>query len=242
MKGIDVSRWQGNISWLNVKASGVEFVIIKAGGSDSGFYEDPKFQENYAGAHAVGLPIGVYYFVGPKCVSYEDGVADAKRCINILKGRKLELPIFIDVETTSTEDKEGATKAVFGFYETVRAAGYKAGVYSSDIAGFKDRLDMSKLPKDIDKWVAKYSSFKPTYATDYAIWQYSDRGTVSGISGYVDLDEADETYIKSHSTAQASTTAGAILQSAKSDDTELINLALDIIEKLKELIEKCQTQ
>ncbi len=66
MKGIDVSKWQGDINWLKVKASGVEFVIIKAGGSDAGFYEDPKFAENYAGAYAAGLPIGVYYFVGPK--------------------------------------------------------------------------------------------------------------------------------------------------------------------------------
>ena len=50
MNGIDISRWQGNIDWKLVKESGVEFVILKAGGSDDGFYEDSKFQENYAEA------------------------------------------------------------------------------------------------------------------------------------------------------------------------------------------------
>ena len=237
MKGIDVSKWQGEINWLQVKASGVEFVIIKAGGSDAGFYEDPKFDVNYAGAHAAGIPIGVYYFVGSRCTSYEDGVADAKRCLNILQGRKLDLPVFIDVETTSPQDKEGATWAVVGFCETVRSAGYRAGVYGSDIAGFKDRLDVSKL-SGIDKWVAKYSSEEPTYVKDWKIWQHSDRGNVAGISGNVDLDEASAAYI----TEKPSTTAGTIRQSYGTDNmkTELINGLLDIQNMAKELIEKCQ--
>ena len=69
IKGIDVSRWQGNIDFNKVKASGVDFVIIKAGGSDSGFYTDKNFLHNVISAALAGLHIGAYYFVGKGCKS-----------------------------------------------------------------------------------------------------------------------------------------------------------------------------
>lgn len=53
--GIDVSVYQGDIDWKNVKNSGIEFAIIKAGGSDAGFYTDSKFEQNYRNAKAVGI-------------------------------------------------------------------------------------------------------------------------------------------------------------------------------------------
>ena len=67
IKGIDVSRWQGVIDWKAVKADGVEFAIIKAGGSDAGFYKDRTFEQNYAGAKENGISVGAYYFVGKLC-------------------------------------------------------------------------------------------------------------------------------------------------------------------------------
>ena len=63
-KGIDVSHWQGTIDWNKIKKAGIEFAIIKAGGSDAGFYTDSKWEANYKGAKAAGIPIGAYYFVG----------------------------------------------------------------------------------------------------------------------------------------------------------------------------------
>lgn len=191
-KGIDVSHWQGDIDWKAVRTTGIEFAIIKAGGSDNGFYTDSCWEKNYAGAKAVGMPVGAYYIVGPRCISRADGIADAQRFIEQLKGKQFEYPVFIDLELTSPSDKLGATEAVCGFCETMEAAGYYCGIYASDIFGFKDRLDLLHLTAH-DKWVARYGS-KPTYVQSYGMWQSSSTGKITGISGDVDLDEAYKDY------------------------------------------------
>jgi len=186
--GIDVSRYQQEIDWNAVKKSGIEFAILKAGGSDAGFYTDIQFERNYAGAKAAGIPVGAYYFVGKNCISREDGIADAHRFLKMLADKRFEYPVYIDLETTPHEKKTGATDAVIGFCQTMEAAGYYCGIYASDISGFAERLDISRLTA-YDKWVANYLS-KPTYVKNYGIWQKSDKGRVAGISGEVDLDEA----------------------------------------------------
>lgn len=192
MKGIDVSYHQKSINWAQVKASGIEFAIIKAGGSDDGFYTDSTFEANYAGAKAAGIPIGAYYFVGPLCISREDGVADAKRFIKMLEGKTFEYPVYIDLEATSPHNRTGATDACIGFCQTMEQAGYYCGIYASDVSGFKERLDLSRLTA-YDKWVARYGS-KPQLVPSYGIWQYSDTGKVAGIAVNVDLDESYKDY------------------------------------------------
>ena len=191
-KGIDVSRFQGTIDWNKVKQAGVEFAIIKAGGSDAGFYTDPCFEKNYAGAKAAGMPVGAYYYVGRNCTSKEDGIADAKRFLDIIKGKQFEYPVYIDVEESSTAAKQGATDAAIGFCETMEQSGYYCGIYASDVSGFADRLDISRLER-FDKWVARYGS-KPQYVKSYGMWQYSSSGAVAGITGNVDLDESYKDY------------------------------------------------
>lgn len=186
-KGIDVSKYQENIAWKQVKDSGIEFAIIKAGGSDDGFYTDSAYERNYAGAKAAGVPVGAYYYVGRLCISREDGIADAKRFIAMLEGKQFEYPVYIDLEETDPKNKAGATDAVIGFCETMEAAGYFCGIYASDISGFKDRLELSRL-KTRALWVASYGSM-PKYVSSYGIWQKSSTGRVPGIVGDVDLDE-----------------------------------------------------
>lgn len=191
-KGIDVSKYQGNIAWKQVKDSGIDFAIIKAGGSDDGFYTDPTYEANYKNAKAVGMPVGAYYIVGPYCVSKEDGIADAKRFLKMLEGKTFEYPVYIDLETTSPATKSGTTDAVIAFCKTMEAAGYFCGIYASDISGFKDRLELSRL-KTRALWVASYGSM-PKYVSSYGIWQKSDKGRVPGIVGDVDLDECYTDY------------------------------------------------
>lgn len=188
MTGIDVSHWQGTIDFKKVKAAGYDFVIIKAGGSDAGFYKDKKFETNYKKAKEAGLFVGAYYFVGPKCVTALDGEADAKRFLKILEGKVFEFPVYIDIETTPARLKRGATDAVIAFCGTLEMAGYYAGVYASDVGGFKDRLEAHRLGR-FDKWVARYGS-KPRFVTSYGMWQKSSKGAVPGIKGNVDLDES----------------------------------------------------
>lgn len=187
-KGIDVSRYQGVIDWKKVQEDGIEFAIIKAGGSDDGFYTDSKYETNYNNAKAVGMPIGAYYIVGPLCISREDGIADAKRFLKMLEGKTFEYPVYIDLETTSPATKTGTTDAVIGFCQTMEAAGYYCGIYASDISGFKDRLELSRLTA-FDKWVANYIS-QPGYVGSYGMWQRSSQGRVNGITGNVDIDES----------------------------------------------------
>lgn len=190
--GIDVSVHQGDIDWKTVRNSGITFAIIRAGGSDAGFYKDSKFEKNYTNAKAVGMPVGAYYFVGSGCTSKADGIADAKRFLEIIKGKTFEYPVYIDLEATSPSAKAGATEACIGFCETMENAGYYCGIYASDVSGFNDRLDLSRLSK-FDKWVARYGS-KPVVVKSYGIWQKSDSGRINGINGNVDLDEAYKDY------------------------------------------------
>ena len=192
MNGIDVSHYQGNIDWQKAKKAGIEFAIIKAGGSDKGLYKDERFETNYTGAKAAGLHVGAYYFVGANCTSKADGIADAKRFITMLSGKQFDFPVYIDIERTPTSAKEGATDAVIGFCDTMEEAGYFCGIYASDISGFKERLNLARLTK-YAKWVARYGS-SPQCVNDYGIWQYSETGKVAGINGNVDLDDCHIDY------------------------------------------------
>lgn len=192
MNGIDVSHHQGIIDWETVAKNGIEFAIIKAGGSDKGLYKDECFEANYAGAKAAGLHVGAYYFVGNGCITREDGIADAKRFSTMLSGKQFDFPVYIDLERTPASAKDGATEAVIGFCDYMESQGYFCGIYASDISGFKERVNLSKLTK-YTKWVARYGN-SPQYAFDWGIWQYSETGKVDGITGNVDLDDCRTDY------------------------------------------------
>ena len=187
LKGIDVSRWQGQIDWAKVKASGIKFAILKCGGSDAGFYSDRTFEYNYNEAKKNGIAVGAYYFVGKDCISYEAGQADAKRMLSICAGKEFELPLFIDIEAQDPKNKVGITDAIIGFYDVMKASGRNAGVYASKVSGFKDRIEDERI-QHIPHWVAQYNS-TCTYDKPYLIWQKSSKGSVAGIKGNVDLNE-----------------------------------------------------
>ena len=199
IKGIDVSSWQGNIDFNRVKASGIQFVILKAGGSDSGFYTDKRFYDNYVKATQAGLNVGAYYFVGKKCKSSADGVADAQRFATIIKDCILDYPVYIDFEAPDSTNKQGNTDAVNAFCLYMESLGYYTGIYASDISGFKDRLYLDQLNR-FDKWVARYGS-EPKYVKNWGMWQASSSGFVPGITGRVDINYSRNDYagiIKTH--------------------------------------------
>lgn len=191
-KGIDVSRWQGLINWKKVKGAGIEFAILKAGGSDSGFYTDSKFYTNWVGATEAGIHTGAYYFVGPNCKSKEAGLADAYRFAQILQQVKLDYPVYIDFEAPNNVNIQGNTDAVKAFCNYMESLGYYTGIYGSDVSGFKDRLYFNQLTA-YDKWVARYGS-QPKYANPWGIWQSTSKGRVSGIVGNVDIDYSKNDY------------------------------------------------
>jgi len=191
-KGIDVSRWQGSINWDTVKQTDVEFVILKAGGSDAGVYVDPTFEHNYKECKRLGIPVGCYYFVGSKCTSAADGLVDAKQFLGMIRGKQFEYPVYLDYEEPSPANKQGNTDAAIAFCQHVQDAGYYVGIYASDISGFADRLDLSRLD-EYDKWVARYPD-APKYVTSWGMHQWSSTGSVSGIQGNVDMNTAIQDY------------------------------------------------
>ena len=122
------------------------------------------------------------------CKSYEDGVADAKRFIAMISGMQFEYPVYIDFEAPDASDKEGNTEACIGFCQTMEDNGYFSGIYASEISGFHDRLDDSKL-QSYSHWVARYGKRPSTIPEKvFGIWQYSSKGSVAGIAGNVDMD------------------------------------------------------
>ena len=191
LHGIDVSIYQPNILWGTV-AKSQQFAIIKCGGSECGRFEDRTFRYNYANARANGVKLGAYFMGGKGFTSAEAGRADALYCLQIISGLSFDFPVFIDLELPTSATRQGNTDACIAFCETIKSAGYKTGIYASDISGFKERLDLSRLGA-YDLWVARYGS-EPQYATNWSIWQYSSDGTVAGVNGRVDVNISRKDY------------------------------------------------
>lgn len=185
-KGIDVSKWQGSIDWDKVAASGVDFAIIRAGYGSSASQKDAKFEANYKGAKAAGLMVGAYWY------SYATTKSGAKKeavaCLEVLDGKEFDLPVYFDQEyeksilALSTSTRTTLCKT---FANAIKDAGYLPGIYASS-SWFKSQLNASELT-DYSIWTAQYAS-KCTCPVDYDIWQYSSSGSVSGISGKVDMN------------------------------------------------------
>lgn len=188
VKGIDVSSWQGNIQFHDVKASGIKFVIIRAGYGNSASQRDKFFEQNYQRAKAVGLDVGVYWF------SYATSAADAKReaqaCLEVIKGKKFEYPIYFDLENRSQFNKgmEFCNSLVTAFCDTIEKAGYYAGLYvSRSVLG---NYVSASVASKYALWIAQYAA-RCTYSGDFGMWQYSESGNVPGTNtNSVDMDYA----------------------------------------------------
>jgi len=190
--GIDVSKYQTNVDWDTVKASGIEYVIIRVGyrGSATGvLVEDPYFKQHIKGASEAGLQVGVYFFT--QAVTKVEAVEEASMALALTEGYNLTYPIFIDTEHVSGNarannlDKTTRTEIVEAFCKTIQSAGKKAGIYASK-SWYSNQLDMGKL-NNYYIWVAQYNT-ECTYTGRYDIWQYTENGKVPGIEGDVDLN------------------------------------------------------
>lgn len=188
--GIDVSKWNSAIDWNAVKAAGVEFVIIRVGyrGSSAGaLIDDAMFTTNIQGAKAAGLKVGVYFVT--QAVNDVEAVYEASMVLDRIKGYSLDYPVFLDVEPSGgrgdTIDKATRTAVITAFCETIRSAGYTAGVYANK-TWLTSKMDASALGNYVI-WVAHYSSVCG-YTGRYTVWQYTDKGTLPGINGSVDLN------------------------------------------------------
>lgn len=173
--GIDVSVHQGNFDFKKAKDEGVKFAILKAGGSDGGYYKDRKFEQNYKNAKAQGLDVGAFYF--SSAINKEQGKKEAEYFISYLKNKQFELPVYIDVENSkprkhSKDNKQGLTEAIISFCDTMEKAGYWVGIYAN-IDFLKNYMYDKKLQK-YAHWVAQWSK-QCTYKGEDGVlgmWQF----------------------------------------------------------------------
>lgn len=191
--GVDVSSHQGPIDWQAVAGDGIDFAIIRVG--NRGYTEgtlsvDEQFAQNIDGAEVAGLEIGAYFF--SQALTVEEAQEEADLVLDQLAGRSIDLPIAYDHE--SVTDPAGRANLLTGgdlaacaraFCERLESAGYETMIYGNkqDIARFEgDTLN------DRPRWLAEYDVAAPTAQFDFAIWQYTNNGSIAGIDTPVDLD------------------------------------------------------
>ncbi len=184
-KGIDVSKYQKKIDWEKVKQDGVVFAIIRAGHGRELSQKDPYFEQNYDGARAAGIKVGVYWY--SYAVDAQDAAKEAAVCLQVLGDRTLDLPVYYDVEEQSQADKgkQFVTELILTFTKAIKQAGRQAGVYANT-NWFTNYIDRSKLG-DLSIWKADYrQNYDKAIPCD--IHQFTSTGSVNGIAGNVDVN------------------------------------------------------
>lgn len=190
-RGIDVSKWQGNIDWNRVKASGVDFAILRAGYGSVSSQKDVTFEDNYQNAKAAGIPVGAYHY------SYAKDIAGAKKeaqtFLEWIKGKQFEYPVVFDIEESATYNlgRNTVSEIIKTFCSIVEAAGYYVSVYTNK--NWLDHVVSDEVKGKYDTWLAQWTS-TPSYIGPYGMWQYTSSGVVDGISGRVDMDIAYKNY------------------------------------------------
>ena len=182
IRGIDVSGYQQLINWDLVKASGIEFAMIKVGyrGWGSGkIIEDSYFQRNIREAKRVGIKVGVYFYSG--AVNTAEAIEEAQFVINRVRNYSLDYPVafdFEDFENTESRyyrlDKNQRTDISIAFLDTVKRYGYTPMIYGNPNYFNNERyFDTSRLVTQYKVWLAHY------------YWADSDRNQYSDFSHFL---------------------------------------------------------
>lgn len=191
-KGIDVSVFQGDINWSEVKNDKIDFAIIRVGfrGYGSGkIVEDSKYKININNATENEIDCGVYFVT--QAINYQEGVEEANWVLNTISGDRIVCPVAIDVEWAGgSEGNNGRadyisiqdrTMAIKGFCEVIEKAGYTPIIYANK-EWLTKYIDINNV-SNYKVWLAHYVKGAPENKSDYtgkyAYWQYSSNGSVS---------------------------------------------------------------
>ena len=193
--GVDVSKYQKNIDWNQIKKAGVSFVIVRIGyrgyGAAGTLVLDPMFEEHFTNVKNAGLKVGVYFF--SQATTEAEAREEAFACAYVLNGRKLDYPIFFDTEASGASNGSGRadglgmedrTKCAIAFCEEVKAQGYKPGVYASTL-WYRKRIDLNSLKK-YTIWNAHYGV--ASSPIDCALWQGTCTARLPGYKGDMDVN------------------------------------------------------
>lgn len=193
LKGIDLSRYQGEVNWPLVAADGVDYAMIRVGIRGYGTGEivlDDTFDTNMQGATGNGIEVGAYFFT--QATSEAEAIEEANAVIEALAPYNVTYPIAIDVEDVNDSAARTAnltakerTDYVIAFCETIEAAGYTPMIYGN-LKSYCEMLEMERL-NEYQKWFAFYDTYV-YFPYEISMWQYTDSGVVNGIDGKVDLN------------------------------------------------------
>jgi len=191
--GIDISSYQGDIDFHAVKASGVDFVIIRVAyrGYETGrIVYDKNASTNLQKAAEAGLEIGVYFF--SQAITPEEAEEEAYFLLDAIKDYKITMPVVYDWENvsdpdarTADMDRDTLTRCCKTFLETVETAGYRAMLYFNRRQAAL-HMDISAL-KEYEFWLAAYTD-RMAFPYRIDMWQYTNTGRVPGIVGDVDIN------------------------------------------------------
>ena len=199
--GIDVSQWQGSINWTKV-ANKAKFAIVRCGwGSNLSSQDDTRWLANAQGCLGAGIPMGVYLYSHARTTTMAKSEAShVIRCMKEagLSSSSLTLPVYLDMEAPDANGlKPAKYKKIFeAFKKKMNAAGYgNVGLYAN-CSWFDSNLSTIELDAEL-RWVAHYNKtlftgYPNVAAKGCGIWQYSSSASVSGISGRVDGNYADD--------------------------------------------------
>lgn len=181
---IDVSVYQGDIDWAQVKAAGIYAAVIRAGYGRYASQEDLKFRQNYTRARAAGMPVGVYWYSYAK--TPEQAQQEADICLQVLGDRALQMPLYMDQEWASTP-AESRTACAVAFLDRIRERHVGLVGYYTYTSYFSS-VDIPTIQAHADTiWLADYrANYNQTIPRD--MHQYSSSGKVPGISGRVDMN------------------------------------------------------
>jgi len=192
-RGIDVSAYQGKIDWKKVADSGVTFAIIRVAGRGYGqsgaLYDDKLAQDNYKGAKEAGLKVGAYFF--SQAVTPEEAVEEAEYLLEKTADWELEMPLVYDWEYISEEartanvDQQTLTDCMIAFCDRIEEAGKEPMIYFNP--NHAKRMFHIEQVVDYPFWLAMYTDWM-TYPYKFNMWQYTNEGSVPGISGNVDIN------------------------------------------------------
>ncbi len=187
-KGIDVSHHNGRINWERVKEDGIDFAMIRCGyGSDYTSQDDQQWIYNVSECERLGIPYGVYLY------SYANSSAkarsEAEHVLRLLRGHRPAYPIYYDMEDNTLLSVSRSKKGEYAeiFCNAVSRAGYKVGIYANLDWWNNYLTDDAFDNPGWSKWVAHYNS-TCRYGKSHDMWQCTSKGTVSGVSGYVDIN------------------------------------------------------
>lgn len=182
-RGIDISEFQGEIDFEEVRRSGIEAVYIRVG---AGEYTDEYFAENYERARAAGLKIGFYHYVTARSV--EEGRRQARFFASLAAGREPDMRLAMDFEYFGSLSVSQINAISEAYLDELTALTRREAVIYSDLSNARNIFSRA-LAEKYPLWAAQYGADEPSANGKWREWvgfQYTDEGRVGGIYGNVD--------------------------------------------------------